>query len=120
MPTPEKTPKSEHAPVIPADAPRPTDHKSKTKKDKEGRLLVDPLGVEIAIDVEMTDDYEVLEWIGAAQEGDPTAMALLLKRLAGAEKHSQLKDAARDPETGRVSVEKMASALEEIFEALGN
>ena len=113
--------RSEHAPEIPADAPRPTDRKSKKpKKDKDGRILVTALGVDIAIDTEQTDDYEVLEWVGDAQQGDATAIAMLLKRFAGPEKHLDLKNAARDSETGRVSVEKMSQALEEIFEALGN
>lgn len=111
---------SEKAPV-PEKAPKPQDHKPKSPPArKDGPTTVEVLGVSFELDINNADDYEVLEWMADAQQGDPTAMALILRRLVGTDVHRKLKDAARDPETGRVSVEKMGDVLEAIFSELGN
>jgi len=88
----------------------------------------DPLEVPVSLDPSALDDFEVADKIGriteaSAGEGEPSDILLagqLLRKLVGGVTFRALMDAHRDPETGRVPMEKGAEILMHVLESLPN
>lgn len=77
-------------------------------------------GVTIRVDPKAFDDWEVTESLYALQN-DPKGGALevvpLMRRLL-ADDYERVKDALRDPHTGRIPVEAMAGFLDRMLRAM--
>ena len=92
----------------------PQDH----KLPKAAERRVDVAGVEFDIDPQVFDDLDVLEDLYDIQnsDNDPNGVFKvihLLKKLLGDDTYRRVKDALRDPETGRVGMDAVAGFLVE-------
>lgn len=76
-------------------------------------------GFEYSMDEAVLDDFEVLELVGAVEES-VTALPKLLAALFGDEQKKAYYDHLRDPETRRVSTQKILADVEKLFEDLGS
>lgn len=84
---------------------------------KDEPILVSIKGIELTVDPQVLDDLETLELLSQlnpADDAEPNAFALipLLKRLFG-EKYKQVKNALRNKETGRITMEEVSSFVSE-------
>ncbi len=68
------------------------------------------------INEDCLDDYETLEVLIQANNGDKVALFTAVERLLGAEQKERLKDHLR--ENGKVRATKMVEEIQEIFEQL--
>ncbi|AQX79651.1 hypothetical protein BWO91_06305 [Plantibacter flavus] len=98
----------------------PQDHKPKKPAVKivEGGREVAIRGVKLTILDESLNDYELLE---DAASGEISRIAQVLNRLLGEEQTKLIKEALRDPKTGRVPAQgegSIAEFLSEMFEAI--
>ncbi len=75
-------------------------------------------GFECDICEEALNDWEVVERLVAAQEGNISAMITVIKDLLGAEGYDKVKDSVRT-DTGRVPVDKLTTRFYEILRAAG-
>lgn len=85
--------------------------------DRVIELHGEPITVHLkAFQDRLSDDYEFMEQV--TQGMIPT----ILVELVGNDGHQQLKELARDKDTGKVSTEKMGELFQEVMEAtnLGN
>lgn len=73
-------------------------------------------GVTVTITEDATNDYELLE---DANSGDAARLPTVLRRLVGDEGHDLVKEACRNPETGRVLLEGEGSISEYVTELFG-
>lgn len=125
MPTTKSTSSVARTTNVPEGAKKPTDHQAKAPaRDKpvverdDAGVSVTYYGVSVTIDPEALNDYELLE---DAASGEATALPSVLARLLGTEQVERVKEALRDPDTGRIRVEgerSMSSWLEDVFEAV--
>lgn len=93
---------------------QPQDHLKPMPKD------VTVHGVTLSIDPSALDDWELLENVYSLQ-ADPKRNGLnavpILRSLLG-DDYQRVKDALRDPQTGRIPVEEVGGFLEELFSKL--
>lgn len=98
-------------------AKHPQDHK--TPKDQP--KTVEVMGVTLAVSPAIFDDLDMVEYLydlQTVQEGNGTgafAIAPFLKKLCGPQ-YTAMKDALRDPDTGRVSINKVSEFIAQILE----
>ena len=71
-------------------------------------------GFEYRIDDTVSDDYELLELMGAVRGGDTLAIFELVERLLGKEQKDKLKEHCRD-EDGKVKISRMSQEIVDIF-----
>ena len=96
---------------------KPQDHKQ--PKDKPRRIEV--MGATLTIDPSILDDLDMVEYLydlQNAQEGDGSgafAIVPFLKKLCG-DQYTAMKDALRDPDTGRVSIDKVSEFIAQLLE----
>ena len=100
---------------IPAGAKKPTDRKS--AKADDGPLEVVVRGATITVPRDALDDFELLDDMSQLENGNPSRMPSLLRRLVG-EQWKDVLDLARDKDTGRVSIEAGALLVQEIMEGI--
>ena len=111
-------------PEIPKNATKPQDRVTKdeaaaAKAEAQGKPWeVTVAGVNVTIDRSVTDDYEVLELIGEADE-NPGRMTIAFRRIVGVNQYNAIKEACRT-DAGIVSSEAMMNAFNEMWESLGN
>lgn len=74
-------------------------------------------GVELTVDPSLFDDLDVLDALDQINEGNPLRVAGLLRKLTG-EKYNAVRDALRDPETGRIPVERATEFFGELMAAM--
>ncbi len=107
---------------------KPQDHKKKKPKTDPGSVRITVRGVDLTIPVSALDDYELMEDLVSAQSlsgsTDPQDMGRaaqagfrVLGRMLGDRDMARIKDAVRNPDTGRVPMSEMMAVLGEIFEA---
>lgn len=104
-------------------AKQPEDHKAKAEVPKvqevEGARIVTIHGADFRIENEVFDDFELLDDLRAVQDDeDASRMPALLRRMLGVDGYKQAMDALRDPETGRVGIEKGTMLVWDLFKAL--
>lgn len=98
-------------------AKQPQDHKTPKNQPK----TVEAMGVTLAVNPAIFDDLDMVEYLydlQASQEGDGTgafAIVPFLKKLCG-DQYTAMKDALRDPDTGRVSIDKISEFLAQLLE----
>lgn len=98
-------------------AKQPQDHKTPKNQPK----TVEVMGVTLAVSPAIFDDLDMVEYLydlQAAQEGDGTgafAIVPFLKKLCGPQ-YTAMKDALRDPDTGRVSIDKVSEFIAQLLE----
>lgn len=110
--TKKKTPTKEQS-GNPAKRAKPQDHKPK----KSANLTTTIRGIEVSVDPDALDDWELIEVVSALDSGDNSAMLALpavVRRLLGNATYEQVKNACRD-ENGRVSAEAMGEFVGELF-----
>lgn len=73
-------------------------------------------GFAFSIDDAVASDWEIIEGLYVLDNGDPTAIVGVLKRLIGDEQYKKLKEHLRG-EDGRVNTTQMVEALKEILSA---
>ena len=100
----------------PANVKKPADHKPK-KVETGGDRKVKIRGIELAIAADALDDFELLDDLGALEEGNGARLPSVLRRLVG-DQYRPLLDAVRDEESGRVSIEAGGELVQEILAAL--
>ena len=98
----------------PKNAKKPTDHKPKAETD--GRRTIAVRGVEVNLPADALDDFELLDDLGALEDGNGGRLPRVLRRLAG-DSYGALLDTVRDDD-GRVSVESGGVLVQELLEAL--
>lgn len=97
-------------------AKQPKDHKQ--PKDKPRDVTVH--GVAITIDPEVFDDLDMVEYLydlrHADTEGGNGGMSIVpfLRKLCG-DSYRDVKDALRDPNTGRIDMETLNGFIEELM-----
>lgn len=92
---------------------KPQDRKPKKDAVREVTLH----GVTFEIDPEILDDLDVLDALDQIQEGNGLRVAGLLRKLTG-EKFNEMRDALRDPDSGRIPVAVASDFMGELFEAI--
>lgn len=98
-------------------AKQPQDHKTPKNQPK----TVEVMGVTLAVSPAIFDDLDMVEYLydlQAAQEGDGSgafAIVPFLKKLCGPQ-YTAMKDALRDPDTGRVSIDKVSEFIAQLLE----
>lgn len=102
---------------IPDGAKKPTDHKAKAEDEPTTRAVT-VRGVDITVPVDALNDFELLDDLNELEQRQNAArMPAILRRLVG-EQWREVMDAARDPESGRVTIEAGADLVREIMEGL--
>ena len=102
-------------PDVPKNAKKPEDHKPKADKPKMIEVTVN--GLDLTIDPDALDDFELLDDLNALdQDEDATRLPSLLRRLLG-DQYRPAIDSLRG-ENGRVSVEAGMNFLQEVMEAI--
>ncbi len=91
----------------------PQDHKQ--PKDKPITISVN--GLKLDVDPNVFDDLEVVEALYDMQSGDNTGSLAIIKflRTVFADNYTRVKDALRDPNTGRIEVESITGLLEQVM-----
>lgn len=98
-------------------AKQPQDRKTPKNQPK----TVEAMGVTLVVSLAIFDDLDMVEYLydlQAAQEGDGTgafAIVPFLKKLCG-DQYTAMKDALRDPDTGRVSIDKVSEFIAQLLE----
>ena len=98
-------------------AKQPQDHKTTKNQPK----TVEVMGVTVTVGPAIFNDLDMVEYLydlQAAQEGDGTgafAIVPFLKKLCGPQ-YTAMKDALRDPDTGRVSIDKVSEFIAQLLE----
>lgn len=98
-------------------AKQPQDHKTPKNRPK----TVEVMGVTLAVGPAIFDDLDMVEYLydlQNAQEGDGSgafAIVPFLKKLCG-DQYTAMKDALRDPDTGRVSIDKVSEFIAQLLE----
>lgn len=105
-----------------AEPKKPADHKAKVEKPKVEKTdtgwKVTLRGITLDLAKEVFDDFELLDEIGAIEEGRGNRLPALLRRLVGEDRFRDVMEALRDKKTNRVSVEDGAKFVNEIIEAI--
>ena len=100
-------------------AKQPQDHKT----PKNQPQTVEAMGVTLAVSPAIFDDLDMVEYLyalQAAQSGNGAgafAIVPFLKKLCGPQ-YTAMKDALRDPDTGRVSIDKVSEFIAQLLEQL--
>lgn len=105
----------------PKRAPKkPQDHKPKAEKPEvekiDGGHRVTYMGATVTIEDDALDDFELLDDIGALQQGDPARLPSVLRRLVG-DQWREVMVALRG-ENGRVSIESGGQFVSEVLGAI--
>lgn len=91
------------------------------KTPKNQPRTVEVMGVTLAVGPAIFDDLDMVEYLydlQNAQEGDGSgafAIVPFLKKLCG-DQYTAMKDALRDPDTGRVSIDKVSEFIAQLLE----
>lgn len=94
----------------------PKDHQQ--PKDRPKHVTV--MGVDLVADPGLFDDLEIVELLSDMNAGTAEgsfAIVPLLKRVTGDE-YAAVKDALRDPDTGRVPIEAVGEFIKEFVKEL--
>lgn len=96
---------------------QPQDH----KLPKDAPRHVSVRGVEFDVDPDAFDDLDLIEDMYAIQNSmdDPNGVfkiVPLMRKLLGEDTYRRVKDALRDPDTGRVGMEAVAEFLSDVME----
>lgn len=75
-----------------------------------------PSGFEFELEDDVLDDYDLLECLQKADEGDTGCMIKVVDVLLGKEQKGRLKDHVRS-DNGRVSAKALFAEVGEIFQA---
>ncbi len=91
----------------------PQDHKQ--PKDKPITVTVND--VHVSVDPNVFDDLEVVEALYDIQSGDNTGNLAIIKflRCVFGDDYTRVKEALRDPDTGRIEVEAIGGILEQVM-----
>lgn len=98
-------------------AKQPQDHKTPKNQPK----TVEVMGVTVTVDPAIFNDLDMVEYLydlQTAQTGDGSgafAIVPFLKKLCGPQ-YTAMKDALRDPDTGRVSIDKVSEFIAQLLE----
>lgn len=98
-------------------AKQPQDHKTPNNQPK----TVEVMGVTVTVGPAIFDDLDMVEYLydlQNAQTGDGTGafdIVPFLKKLCGPQ-YTAMKDALRDPDTGRVSIDKVSEFIAQLLE----
>lgn len=98
-------------------AKQPHDHKTPKNQPK----TVEVMGVTLAVSPAIFDDLDMVEYLydlQTAQTGNGAgafAIVPFLKKLCG-DRYTAMKDALRDPDTGRVSIDKVSEFIAQLLE----
>ena len=79
--------------------------------------LITIRGVELSVDPEMFDDLDLLDTLDQVNEGNGLRLAGGLRRVTG-DKFSKVREALRDPETGRIPLEVAGEFFIEVMESI--
>jgi len=101
---------------IPAGAKKPADRKPKAE-DAPTVTTVAVRGIDVTVPADALDDFELLDDLHELENGNATRLPAVVRRLVG-DQWQAVMDVARDPETGRVSIESGAEVVREIMEGL--
>lgn len=91
------------------------------KTPKNQPRTVEVMGVTLAVSPAIFNDLDMVEYLydlQNAQEGDGSgafAIVPFLKKLCG-DQYTAMKDALRDPDTGRVSIDKVSDFIAQLLE----
>lgn len=94
-------------------ASKPQDHRPPKSRPK----TITVQGVSLTVDPDVFDDLDMLEDVYAIQSGSgdgPLRIVPLLERICG-DAYPQVKKSLRDPETGRIPMEKVGGWLAEVM-----
>ena len=92
-----------------------------TGADETQPKTVEAMGVTLAVSPAIFDDLDMVEYLydlQTAQSGDGAgafAIVPFLKKLCGPQ-YTAMKDALRDPDTGRVSIDKVSEFIAQLLE----
>ncbi len=98
-------------------AKQPQDHKTPKNQPK----TVEAMGVTVTVGPAIFNDLDMVEYLydlQTAQTGDGSgafAIVPFLKKLCG-DQYTAMKDALRDPDTGRVSIDKVSDFIAQLLE----
>lgn len=101
---------------------KPQDHKAKVEKPRskkvDGGYDVTFKGLTVFVARDSLDDFELLDELRQVQDGDPSLLPSILRRLVG-KAYKDVLESLRDPESGRVSGEAGGKYVMDLFEVIG-
>lgn len=97
-------------------AKKPQDRKPKAT-DAPPVITVTVDDFTVTFDAERMDDYELMEDIARVEDGEYVRIGKVLSRWFGEEKHAEIKERFRDPETKRVPLEPIIAFFGELMAA---
>lgn len=95
---------------------KPQDHLQPKDKPKH----VEVRGVGLDIDPKLFDDLDVIELVADVNDGTPQGSLMivpLIKRITG-DRYQDVKEALRDPDTGRVPIDAVGEFVSELMKEL--
>lgn len=102
-------------PTPPQTAKKPQDHQPKAEAPKDKTITVG--GQDWTVAAEALDDFELLDDLGRLEDGDAARLPRVMRRLLG-DDYKRALDHLRDPDTGRVPIERAAEFITEIMQGL--
>lgn len=100
---------------VPEGAKKPTDRKPKAEKAPE-KIKRTVNGIDVSIDAEALDDFELMDDIARIEEGDITRATAVLRRLLSDDDRRALLDSCRN-DAGKITIEAGVNALQALLEA---
>lgn len=101
--------------VVPDGVKKPQDRKKKIEQPEVKTVTL--YGMNVTVDPDALDDFEMLDDIGELENGNAGRLPRILKRLVG-DQYRPLLDAARDKDTRKVSIEAGGEMVEVLMGAL--
>ena len=104
-------------PTAPKNAKQPSDHQPKKGGANDTDRKVTVAGREWTVSRDALDDFELLDDLGAIEDGNAGRLPRVMRRLLGDEYKDAL-DHLRDEDTGRVAVEPAAEFISDLLGGL--
>lgn len=97
-------------------AKKPQDRKPK-EADVPAVIEVTVDDFTVTFDADRMDDYELMEDIARVEDGEHIRIGMVLSRWFGPEKHAEIKERFRDPETKKVPLVPIIEFFGELMKA---
>lgn len=88
-----------------------------TKTTAENTRNLTIRGIDIHVDMDALDDFELLDMMASLEDGNALQAPRILRRIIGPEYQNVMR-ALRDPETGRITGDVAVEFIRDLFTGL--